>query len=125
MKLWRISNHVDLSGAGGMRFSARWHDKGRRIVYTATFQLLTIDIDEIVAMERIEVERLPSKWMTDARHTRRLGDQWLARGNSLLLRVPSAIVPDAFNVLINPRHPDSARMRIEKIQKVPLDLRLA
>jgi hypothetical protein len=36
MGVWRISNHATLDGAGGLRASARWHTKGRRILYCAT-----------------------------------------------------------------------------------------
>ncbi|MFL6462844.1 MAG: RES domain-containing protein, partial [Bryobacteraceae bacterium] len=33
--LWRISNHADLAGIGGLRCSARWHSQGHRVVYLA------------------------------------------------------------------------------------------
>jgi len=35
MRLWRISDHANLSGDGGIFFSARWHSRGKRIVYLA------------------------------------------------------------------------------------------
>ena len=76
MNLWRISNHVTLSGEGGMRASARWHSRGRPIVYLAespagamletlvhlqgrrdrlprTYTLLAIVAPDIVSIERI------------------------------------------------------------------------
>lgn len=147
MRLWRISNHADLSGTGGLRFSARWHTRGRPIVYAAehpagalseflvhidledfpeSFQLITIDIDDAVPTPTIEPHRLPASWINDATISRKLGDTWLAAASSsLLLRVPSVIVPDTWNVLINPGHPDAGKMRIVKTEKVPLDRRLA
>jgi RES domain-containing protein len=145
MRLWRISNYADLSGLGGLRYSARWHTRGHPILYTAehpagalaeflvhldredipdTFQLLTFEVDDIVTPEIVEVKRLPRGWINDPRVTRARGDEWLASGRGLLLRVPSSIVPDAYNVLVNPRHADARKMRIARVTKVPLDDRL-
>ncbi len=145
MRLWRISDYADLSGEGGRLFSARWHTQGRPIVYCAehpaaalteilvhldwdllpdSFQLLTIDIDDPVSLEQIESESLPPRWRTDVNATRARGDEWLARGSSLLLRVPSLIMPDVWNVLLNPSHPAAPSARIVKAEPFPLDGRL-
>ena len=44
--------------------------------------------------------------------TRALGDAWIARKDSLLLGVPSVIVPEEHILLMNPKHPDAARLKI-------------
>jgi RES domain-containing protein len=142
MVLWRISNHATLNGMGGMEFSARWHTKGRPIVYTAdhpasallemlahtepdqtpdTFQLL-----KIVAQPPIKPHRAapPTDWMNNLKLSREIGDVWLRDKKSLLLEVPSAILPDVFHTLINPEHPDAKDLKIASAQKVPLDARL-
>ncbi len=146
MKLWRISNYADLSGLGGWRFSARWHTRGRPVVYTAehpagalveflvhlqdglipdSFQMLTIDADEGVITHEIESSALPGNWRTSLPVTRDIGDRWLHEGSTPLLRVPSVILPDTWNLLINPQHPYAATMlRVTKSQHVPLDGRL-
>lgn len=144
MRLWRISNYADLSGMGGMRFSARWHSKGRPILYTAEhpagalaeflvhvdlddmpehFQLLTIDVEGTAEPASLKPEDLRAGWTGNSSVTRQAGDGWLKQGQSLLLRVPSALVPGAFNMLINPQHPDAAMMGIVSAAKVPLDPR--
>ncbi len=143
MHLWRISNYADLQGHGGLKYDARWHNKGRPIVYCAehpagalsemlahmdrsmvpdTYMLLKIMApDEIQPISaKISFDKLTENVAT----TRQIGDRWLAAGKSLLLRVPSAIVPDAYNVLINPLHPDAAKLKIVKRQHVPFDKRL-
>lgn len=145
MRLWRISNYADLSGLGGLKTSARWHSRGRPVVYCADhpagalleilvqtslenlpdrFQLLTIEIEDGVEPAVIDTAGLKEEWTNDTAFTRELGDGWLAKTESLLLRVPSAIIPDAFNVLVNPRHEDAKRMLIVKSVRVPLDQRL-
>jgi RES domain-containing protein len=140
--LWRISAFASLDGTGGLKYSARWHTAGRPVVYTAdhpasalcemlvhvdrgdlpdSFQLLKVAAPAGLAAERVSP---PGGWLRDTAASRRLGDRWLERNSSLLLRVPSAIVPDAWNYLINPTHGDFAKLRIESASRVPLDERL-
>ena len=146
MLLWRISNYADLSGMGGARFPGRWHSKGRPILYTAehpagalteflvhvdledipaAFQLLTIAAPDTPPLPAVNPDSLPSGWTSNLPATRTLGDRWLHAGESLLLRVPSVLVPGAFNVLINPEHREASGLKLLKSEKVPLDTRLA
>jgi RES domain-containing protein len=142
MFLWRISNYATLDGIGGTLQSARWHTVGKPIIYTAdhpstallemlanlefellpsTFQLLKIKVPDGVTPTRAKPRQ---GWMSEAKTSRSTGDEWLSRGQSLLLEVPSAILPDVFNTLINPQHPDAHLLRIVSMQRVPLDQRL-
>ncbi|MFO1034819.1 MAG: RES family NAD+ phosphorylase [Hyphomicrobiales bacterium] len=142
MRLWRISNYADLSGKGGLQFSARWHTRGRPIVYTAEHPALALlevmvqpNIDtlpdtyqllEIIAPEDIKVEVAEPKegWEADIAYSRQLGDAWLAASRSALLMVPSAVVPRALNALINPRHPESSRIVVFRAETYARDKRL-
>ena len=145
MKLWRISNYSDLSGAGGLRYSARWHTKGRPVIYAAehpagalseflvhidledmpnSFQLVTIELGDDIEAIKLEPDQLPKGWITDTRISRAVGDEWLKFGTSLLLRIPSVIIPDAYNILINPSHSDMNKLNVTKVERVPLDYRL-
>lgn len=146
MRLWRISDHADLSGEGGRRYSARWHNAGRAIVYCAdhpagtlveilahvdwdllpdSFQLLTIEIDESVSVQKLDPNDLPVAWKADQNITQAQGNAWLASGSSLLLHVPSAIMPDTWNVLFNPFHGDAGSAKIVKAERFPLDSRFS
>jgi RES domain-containing protein len=141
--LWRISDHADVSGAGGLHASGRWHIIGRPVVYAAEspagaltellvhmdpqfadeeFQLLEIEVPSGIAMKSAGI--LPKGWRDHLDVTRRMGDGWLAGEETALLRVPSAIVPDTFNILINPLHRDAAKIRIVAKKKLRLDPRL-
>lgn len=147
MRLWRISDHADLSGRGGLRFSGRWHSRGARIAYLsdhpastlievlvhlevdpedmpAGFQLLAVDIPDDVAFASIGADDLAPGWQADEGLTRGLGDRWLRDRQTALLRVPSAIVPFATNWLLNPAHADSAKVRIGEAFRAPFDRRL-
>jgi RES domain-containing protein len=145
--LWRISNHQSLDGTGGLRTSGRWHTEGHPIVYcapnpaTALLEILVhwqLEIDELpVSVRYLEVvapdsqstarilpSALGASWRVKPNETRRVGDEWLRSGRSALLAVPCAIVPETWNVLINPLHPGAKRIRIRCVHRQPLDDRL-
>ncbi len=52
------------------------------------------------------------------------GDNWLAASSSATVRVPSVLVPHAWNLLLNPRHPDAVRAEILEIEPFRFDPRL-
>jgi RES domain-containing protein len=147
-QLWRISNHPDLQGKGGLRASARWHTKGREIVYCAEtptgallealvhlevesvealpkrYQLLRIALPDEVLLEEAPLAALPSDWKRRTLLTRSIGDAWLAAGRSAALRVPSAVAPHAFNVLLNPHLLRGTGVRVTARNRYPFDTRL-
>lgn len=147
MILWRISNHVSLDGSGGLRAPGRWHTRGHRIVYCApnpgtallevlvhaeidvedipvSFRYLEIEVPDSISIETVNVETFPGNWRSNPEATRRAGDEWLHSGRTALLRVPSVIVPVTWNVLVNPRHPDSLHIRIIHTHEHGIDPRL-
>lgn len=148
MDLWRISNHADLTGRGGLRAGGRWHSAGRAIVYCAehpalalleilvhleipslddlphSFQLLRIAVPDALQRESLAETAQPAGWISDANVTRNTGDAWLRNGSTSLLAVPSALVPFSTNWLLNPAHPDAAQCVIADIVRYPFDSRL-
>jgi RES domain-containing protein len=144
MVLWRISPFRDLNGQGGLMFSARWHFAGMPVVYLAespagalleicanttaddvplNFTLLKITGQDI-PMEEIALAGLSTNWVSAQEATRQIGTNWLKSRSSALLQVPSALVPETWNYLFNPLHPEAARFRIERSYEYPFDLRL-
>jgi RES domain-containing protein len=147
MVLWRISNRVTLDGRGGLVASARWHTQGRPIVYLAespagalteilvhleltpdelpgSYKLLKVEVPGDLAIARLDVTKLPKRWKGKLTITRTIGDEWLASRKTALLRVPSVIVPETFNLLLNPEHRDARRIKILSHQRYPWDDRL-
>ncbi len=147
MFLWRISNHRTLDGRGGLETSARWHSQGRPIVYLAesvagallevlvhlelspvrlpkSFRLLKVEVPDDLSVEVLSANDLGNNWIDDETLTRTVGDQWLASKRSALVRVPSAIVPETLNVLLNSAHEESRRLKIVSHREYPWDLRL-
>lgn len=151
MRLWRICREPHaantLSGRDGLVTGGRWHPKGRRIVYTSgtlslaaleilvhtdedllPFDLVHVEIQvpDTVKMEQIAARNLPSNWRnTPAPPTlQRLGADWIDRRVSAVLIVPSAVVPQEHNYLLNPEHADAMQFRIMGIDRFLLDPRL-
>jgi RES domain-containing protein len=144
MVLWRISRFIDLKGLGGMRASGRWNEAGLPVVYLAaspagallevcvhtsssdvppTYTLLRIEGPDTETLSIAE-ESLPPDWTLKPEITRQLGDKWLRERASVLLRVPSAIVPQTSNYILNPLHADASRFNITQIYKYPFDVRI-
>jgi RES domain-containing protein len=134
MRLWRISSYPGLTGLGGTYVDGRWHTKPRRVIYAAEHPALAmvevlahmnlsidnvpiglrlISIDVAKRAKRAPQPELPSGWQANQPTTRRIGNQWLDAGDALLLPVPSAILPESRNYLINPLHPQAARTLVE------------
>ena len=147
MFLWRISNHASLAGDGGLRAPGRWHTRGKRVVYCAEnpaaalleilvhfeidvrdlparYRLLKINVPEDVRIERVPLDDLPPDWLDNTQATRAIGDAWLTRRAAALLAVPSAIVAETLNVLLNPGHPDAKRIVIAHTSDHVIDPRL-
>ena len=53
-----------------------------------------------------------------------IGDAWIESRRSALLRVPSWIVPESYNVLINPAHPDALSIQLGPVRPFRFDQRL-
>ena len=139
----------DLSGAGAKNTGGRWNSEGDALVYTSETQalacletvvhlnagglplnryLVSVSVPAAVwANARTETPgSLPVGWDADpsGRASIQFGTAWIRSIASALLRVPSVIVPDEYNVLINPLHPDSRAIIAVKIRKWLYDPRL-
>lgn len=77
-------------------------------------------------MERLPRQQLPTNWRCYAqpRSTQLLGRDWLESRRSLVLAVPSSVVVDQLNYLINPEHPHFSEMIVSKPHSYRFDRRL-
>ena len=149
--IWRVVKRrhaaTAFDGQGARRFGGRWNSAGRRAVYASASKslaaleiLVHLDVAQplprLVAfafdidarqIERLAIDRLPRHWRTlrGLSATQRLGDEWLASGRCMALAVPSVIVPEELNYLLNPEHPAFARLEPGKPLPFLLDPRLA
>lgn len=75
-------------------------------------------------IEQFDLARLPRNWTVEIEITRQLGMEWLRSARSALLRVPSALVPETFNVLLNPLHGQAGVLEIRAAYDYPFDPRI-
>ena len=139
----------DLSGAGAKRTGGRWNEADTALVYASQSRalacletvvhlnvgglpfnryLVSIEVpDEVWAAGRREDSAsLPVGWDAEpaGRASIRLGTSWVQERITALLIVPSVIIPEEANVLINPSHPDSAKLSARKVRRWLYDPRL-
>ena len=147
MIVWRFSRHETLDGRGGLLASARWHTRGREILYcapnpaTAVLEILVhsqvrepaaltrhrflkLDIPDDVSKDSVDEAQLPTDWSRRLSVTRAWGDRWLREAQTAVLSVRSVLVPETYNLIINPRHADAARIKRLQSFPYPLDSRL-
>lgn len=148
MLLYRITHAVyahDLSGAGARMYGGRWNSIGKAMIYTASsrslamlealvhlppalipddFCIITFDAPEDVF--EAPTDFLPPNWNAHPEPDilKRTGDFFLKQGEHLLMKVPSAIVKEEFNYLINPMHPNAAKVKVLNVKPFVFDERL-
>jgi RES domain-containing protein len=145
--LWRVSNFQTLDGVGGLYVSGRWHTRGHPILYCTLnpatalletlvhieidsedrpkrFQVLRIEAPDSLSVEKVEAGSLSTNWAVDMSITQSLGDRWLGGGRSLLLQVPSVLVPETWNLLVNPQHGEANRLKVSATYEHAFDVRL-
>lgn len=147
---WRIVQaHVAdraFSGEGARRYGGRWNSKGFAVIYTSSSISLAIleilvhiqiyDILEEYVYIPVEFDQqlslalkpaeLPGNWEKDSSPLviKQIGDSWVESRQSLILEIPSAIVPAEKNHLINPAHPDFRKLKIGAPTKFEFNSRL-
>ena len=132
MFVYRITKkeHSALDGMGGMYGPGRWHEKGNlviyasehaslaaweKIVHVASFEnlpnnllLVKIEIPDGIEIQTVPQEVLVKGWdsFPFARETANYGTSFLRKKEHLALKVPSVIISDEYNIILNPLHPD-------------------
>jgi len=147
MILYRIVKcaYADLSGTGARLYGGRWNSEGRSMVYLASsrslavlealvhlsptnlpndFCIMTIEAPEDVL--EIPVKQLPKNWNEYPEHNslKLIGNDFLIKQKHLLLKVPSAIVKEEYNYLLNPLHKNAGLVKIISTQPFAFDQRL-
>jgi len=149
MRVWRISRSVYpvLDGEGARRWGGRWNSAGTAVVYAAESRALAmlesrvgvrlpeqvpddlalfeIDVPDECAREALALEALPPDWHRIGNPwCRKVGDEWAESLRTLVLAVPSVLVPEEHNYLLNPRHPDARQIRVMRSRPFEFDPRL-
>jgi RES domain-containing protein len=135
----------DLSGAGARLYGGRWNSEGQPMVYTASSRALAVlevlvhiapkDLPDDFCMmiieapddvEVLDLNFLPPGWpeYPEINVLKTIGNDFLRRAEHLMLKVPSAVVTEEFNFLINPQHPKASQIRMSGTRPFVFDPRL-
>jgi RES domain-containing protein len=146
---WRIIQRkfakVAFTGEGARRFGGRWTSPGHAVVYAAQSLALAaleilvhVDTDKLLQdyvaisvtinrhlITQVHEPALPNDWRAypSSKATRTIGDEWVSHGASVVLQVPSAVIPTEYNFLLNPLHRDFANLHIGKALQFRFDPR--
>lgn len=149
IRVWRITHRkyadTAFSGEGARLFGGRFNSEGQPAVYTSgslSLALLEIFVQtndraffnkavllhaDIPArfIHSPSTNLLPDRWdeIPYARASQLYGDRWLAQQKFTVLKVPSVVVPQEYNFVINPLHQDFDKIKISNALPLPLDPR--
>jgi RES domain-containing protein len=149
---WRIDSRKraasSFSGYGAALAGGRWNPTGIHVVY-ASQHLAAASLEKFVhlpkpiptamkfvkfeltfhgvAIERAALSDLPADWRSEPvpPSTQQFGAEWFRRGKTAVLAVPSAIIPEEVNYVLNPLHPDFGKIKISAASAFTFDPRLA
>lgn len=148
MIVYRISNSAynnDISGTGAKLMGSRWNSKGVPLLYTSQFislsvlemlvntnfkdyalalDLMYINFPDNQSINNIDLKNLKNNWKDDFEYTRYMGDEFIKQKESLILKVPSAVIQEEYNFLANPLHEAFKEIKIIKTKSFWPDERL-
>lgn len=150
MQVWRICKRrfaaAAFTGEGARLYSGRWNPEGVRMVYTSSSLALAaleffVHLDPSVApddlvsvsatlpshlkIDQIAVKDLPAGWRTtNNARLQTIGEEWISGNRSVALEVPSAVIEGEWNVLLNPAHPQFAKIQIAAPKPFHFDKRM-
>jgi len=149
VRVWRICSrkHRRFDGEGARRYGGRWNHTDSAVVYTsgsmslAALELFVhVDIDTVpgdlvaiqadipdtLRIETVKIESLPRDWRRypGPEALKDIGTAWASKASTAILAVPSAIIPEERNYLINPKHRDFKRIRLGRPAAFHFDPRL-
>jgi len=147
MFIYRIalSIYADALKASGR--AARWNLNETEMIYTSSsrslaclenvvhrgqlglnqiFSVMTIQIDDKIEREKIGLNDLPADWKEfyQMPMTQAVGERWISTERTVVMEVPSSIVEEEVNYLINPKHPDFNLIKLIKTDPFVFDKRI-
>ncbi|MDO1451714.1 RES family NAD+ phosphorylase [Rhodocytophaga aerolata] len=147
MEVFRITKakFADQLYASGVE--GRWNQRGEEVIYTAssrslaclenlahkggrggieTFRTMVIYVPDRLAVQHINLRNLQTGWnqITLHKQCQQIGSDWYVAKDTPVLKVPSAVIPDEFNYVLNARHPEFKEIKLIAVLPFAFDKRL-
>jgi RES domain-containing protein len=137
------------TGDGARLGGGRWNHTGTPVVYVSeslslaalelyvhftrkdiklskSLYAIPVDIPDSLKIAEVSIKDLHQDWRVSppSDSTKGIGTDWSQKGTSAVLRVPSAVIPEEYNLVLNPKHADFKKIKIGKPQPFTLDKRV-
>lgn len=147
MTIYRLSNEQykdDLSGTGAKLYGGRWNTVGVPMLYTTEhislavleilvrtsidliplhYFLLKIEVPDTLSVSSVNKTKLKKEWKSDPAYTQWIGNEFVKANKAVVLKIPSAIVDEEHNFIINTSHSDFKKIKISSSKKFNFDKR--
>jgi len=147
MKIYRISAIKYAKSLQSSGVAARWNKKGQHVIYASEtrslaclenivhrsapelnglYKVLIIDLPDDRKIEELTASQLPNGWNRPGNYRvcQETGSSWFTTGRTAILKVPSALIPQECNFVINTTHPDFNRIILEGTEDFLFDPRI-
>lgn len=147
MIVYRIAKKEYSIALKASGYAARWNQKGSFVIYTAEsrslaclenlvhrsgegdsnlYKVMLIQIPDSLEIEVIDVKNLKPGWqrIENYPYCQKMAADWLSGGNTAILKVPSVLVKNEFNFILNPNHPDFKKIKLTGAEDFIFDPRL-
>jgi RES domain-containing protein len=147
MEVFRITKAKFAEGLYAPGIEGRWNQRGEEVIYTAssrslaclenlahkggrggieTFRTMVIYVPDRLAIEHINLKNLQIGWnqITLHKQCQQIGSDWYVAKDTPVLKVPSAVIPDEFNYVLNARHPEFKEIKLIAVLPFAFDKRL-
>lgn len=150
MIVFRLTKDIysnDLTGEGAKLAGGRWNSKGVPIVYTSesrslcmfeamahipinllpnNYKIIKIEIPDRVKVDELKIKNLPPNWdkFPYISASQKIGYRFVKNNKALILKVPSALISESYNYLLNPAHIDIISVKIISKDSIRLDDRI-
>ncbi len=150
MRCWRITTAnwtLDKECIGARREGGRWNPVGYPVMYAGTtieicalekyvhlagvmhppLRLVSVDIPDDARLLYIpKLSELPDQWaaLPIGTESQEFGKRWIEAADTLAMQIPSAIIPEAANIVINPKHSAYRRVQLQIVRDFVFDARM-
>jgi RES domain-containing protein len=146
MVVYRITTAQWSAKLTASGYPARWSSRGSFMIYTAQsralaclenlvhrsgegnnalYKVMLIEVPDTLTIENLDLKKLKKDWysMNNYPYCQALGDKWLQDAATVILKVPSVIIKQEFNYLLNPNHPDFKSIKLSATEDFDFDER--
>ena len=147
MFLYRITHKKYSTNLSASGMEGRWNSAGKKVIYCAEsialaflenmvrrqgvgfndlFKIMFINVPDTLAITTVEVKSLDKRWrdFNDYSHCQPIGDKWFDDCKTPLLKVPSAVLPENYNYIINTEHRDYKKIQLVQTTDLVPDERI-